>query len=122
MGINNIENEADIVKVTKTLYLKPNESATLFAEVNNLKRVTAATIKVRVPSSKQLEKIALFSRNNRCERNTEEVKNIFKQPGRYDLYYWVTDKQSFDISPLHHSVLYRNKQGNNAPTPFDLIT
>jgi len=121
LGINNIENEADIVRVTETLYLKPNESATLFAEVNNLKSVRAATINVQVPSSKELEKIVLFSRNKRCETNTDEVKNIFKEPGRYDLYYWVTDKQSFDISPLQHSVLYRNKEDNKAPAPFDLI-
>jgi hypothetical protein len=33
----------------------------------------------------------------------------------------VTDKQSFDISPLQHSVLYRNKEDNKAPAPFDLI-
>ncbi|NJO16693.1 MAG: hypothetical protein HC877_13390 [Thioploca sp.] len=140
---NFVGNPADILSVTETVYLSESESAAeLFVTVNEVSRVKDATVNIRRPSliletpvpqrqgsAEQREIEDLLEINllcyfdKRCTRNSDDFQeNLFDEPGQYELYYFVTDNETHDISPIWRSVVYKNKVGNQPPAPFELYT
>jgi hypothetical protein len=137
-------NPADILSVTDTLYLTPEQTAAeLSLTVNEALRVKDAAVNVRLPSTEleladttrighaeQREITELVEINllcdpdiQRCQRNTDDIKpDLFKEPGKYELYYFVVDNETHNRSPIHRSVVYKTKADNTAPAAFNLFS
>jgi hypothetical protein len=137
-------NPADIFSVTDTLYLSPEQTAAeLSLTVNEIYRVKDAAVNVRLPSTEleladttrtghaeQREITELVEINllcdpglQRCQRNTDDIKpDLFKEPGKYELYYFVVDNETHNRSPIHRSVVYKTKADNTAPAAFNLFS
>jgi len=135
-------NPADIVAVADTIYLEPSESAAdLYLMTNpQVGRIKEAAVNVRLPDtelkkttsqrtgyaeqreiSELVEVNLLCDYSQRCQRNTDDVfPNLFSEPGKYDLYYFISDNETHDISPVWRSVVYKQKADNAAPDNFNL--
>ena len=50
----------------------------------------------------------------------ETVYNVFDNSGMWEVYYFVKDSKTGEISPMVRSVVYKNKTGNNPPGAFNL--
>jgi len=136
-------NPADILSVADTIYLSPEQTAAnLSMTVNHqVHRIKEAAVNVRLPSTElkpadtehtgyaeQREIVELVEINllcdfsQRCERNTDEVTpDLFTEPGKYNLYYFVVDNETDNMSPVHRSVVYKTKANNGAPSRFELL-
>ncbi|GJQ59136.1 MAG: hypothetical protein D8M57_07175 [Candidatus Scalindua sp. AMX11] len=130
---------AEIIEVTETRYLDSNtSSAHMWAKTNDDDLVeTAAWMEIRTPSmtlsseggTNQLE--TKFKRNkdfmvyNEEKKRWElEYKAFFddeSDSGMYEVYYFVKDNSNV-LSPLKRSVVYKNRVGNRAPEPFNLLS
>ncbi|MDM8557525.1 Calx-beta domain-containing protein [Candidatus Parabeggiatoa sp. HSG14] len=138
LKITDINAPAEILKVTQTTFLKVTESTSdLFATVNNLARVEEQKVMVdiRVPSMvlekdgaeateqleiNELERLFLTTvdENNRFT----DLFDQFYEPGKYEVFYFVNDTLSGDMSAIKRSVVYKNKIGNRSPNAFNLLT
>jgi ribosomal protein L35AE/L33A len=132
---NATNNQAEILSVNDTLYLKATEiAATLFANVNNANRVSSAVVDIRPPSvqltstgteqSEQLEISNLPRVLMTCDSQTNRCATYFDQfteQGKYEVFYFVRDTQTNHISPIKRSVIYKNKAGNTPPEAFELV-
>ncbi|MCP4700253.1 MAG: hypothetical protein GY862_25890 [Gammaproteobacteria bacterium] len=141
---------ADICGVTDNLFLQAGEhTANLRIRVNDAWRVKSAPVDVRRPDMKlpftqadgiigparQLELTELYRIGGymQCSRSDHICKTVvtnpdlFKTAGRYELYYFVTDSDTDDISPLRRSFVYKAKNCGDAelvcnlpPSGFDV--
>jgi hypothetical protein len=133
--INAPDNPAEIWSVTPTQHLTVAQTSTvLLATVNNPSRVEGnqVIVDIRPPSlaltlegteqSEQLEinglprTILTHSGSNRFTGSFAQ----FTETGQYELLYFVTDALTGEISPLKRSFVYKDKAGNNPPSPFAL--
>ncbi|MEO5334443.1 MAG: hypothetical protein H7839_20705 [Magnetococcus sp. YQC-5] len=132
---NSLQNPAEVTAVTETLYLDPTtDSTTLWAKANDDSQVQSAWIEIRPPSmtlvasgSKQQVEINLdrfFLSPPVNGRWTVDLvgKYKFQDSGMYEIYYFVKDKESGDISPMMRSLVYKQKAGNAAPAAFSLLS
>ncbi|MBF0339878.1 MAG: tandem-95 repeat protein [Magnetococcales bacterium] len=130
---NSLLNPAEVTDVTQTLYLSATESsATLWAKANDDSEVTSAWIEIRPPSKTltatggtqqleiDLEKFMLDPPVN--GRWSVTVGNKFQEAGLYEIYYFMRDFSTGDISPMRRSVIYKQKAVNAAPTSFALLS
>ena len=46
----------------------------------------------------------------------------FSAPGTYQIFYFAKDKDSGNVSPFKETIVYKNKQNNHPPEPFNLMT
>ena len=46
----------------------------------------------------------------------------FDSPGMWEIYYFVKNSETNEISPMVRSVVYKNEAGNNPPEAFNLIS
>lgn len=129
---------ADILSVTETLYLTHTETkANLSITVNNAKRVNSAPIDIRLPTTilendetvEQTEQLEIQSNVREflsCSQMTQTCQittdDIFKESGKYEIFYFVRDNNTQDISAIHRSVVYKNRQNNHAPKSFKLLS
>ncbi|MCP4701839.1 MAG: hypothetical protein GY862_34010 [Gammaproteobacteria bacterium] len=129
---------AEILAVTPALFLEAGEesAAGLTARVNNPDRVEdkSVIVDIRAPSmtleqygteqTGQLEingmtRVLLgFDVENRFGGSYAD----FSEAGKYEVFYFVTDKPTGNISALKRSVVYKNKAGNHAPDSFALLS
>jgi hypothetical protein len=130
---NSPDNPADITKVTDTKYLSASATSTLlWAKANNDSDVSSSWIEVRPPSktlsstggSNQLEvnipkKLMTFKS---AAGRWETTYPSFTESGLYEVFYYVRDVITGDISPMHRSVVYKNKAGNTPPEAFSLLS
>ncbi|MCP4701992.1 MAG: hypothetical protein GY862_34810, partial [Gammaproteobacteria bacterium] len=124
---------ANICGVTDNVFLQAGEhTVNLRIRVNDARRVQSAPVDVRFPDmdlpstlpggvivpARQLELTGLHrigshlqcsQFDHTCETTVTNL-NLFKEDGRYELYYFVTDSETGDISPLRRSFVY--KAGN----------
>lgn len=135
-------NPADIINVVDTIYLTPEQTAAeLYLIANDVRSIKEAAVNVRLPSTEleladtsrtgyaeQREIAELVEINllcdfsQRCARDTDEVTpDLFSEPGKYDLFYFVVDNETDNMSPIQRSVVYKNKTGNEAPAKFALL-
>jgi len=131
------DNPADILEVTPAVHLGPNEtSAELLARVNNPIRVAGSVVVVDIRSPSvtlssngteqtgqleinNLQRMYLYSKTgNRFAATFEQ----FKEAGQYEIFYFVQDTLTSDVSPLKSSTVYKDKAGNLPPYAFELQT
>ncbi len=127
-----------ITTVTPTKYLQPNASTIeLFATVNKPERVAGNQIiayvshhVVRQPDGEehkgQLEIVDDNFQQIILKPSNGKFTNVFsvtdKKAGKYDVFYFVKDEETEEISPIKkHSVFFKNKQNNSLPSTFKLI-
>ncbi|RKZ89973.1 MAG: hypothetical protein DRR19_10925 [Candidatus Parabeggiatoa sp. nov. 1] len=139
--ITNSESEraAKILSVTETRYLTPEQSSTdLYIKVNNANRVNGAPVDIRQPSivlttddqdeyteQREIEGVLRVDGDLRCSNVTDycdKPVDVFEEPGQYEVFYFVRDRETNDISPIERSVVYKNKAGNQAPDSFELLS
>jgi VCBS repeat-containing protein len=126
---------AEILQVTDTLYLEANSSiGELFAIVNNPNRVkdNQVIVDIRPPSiallsdgteasgSLEIEGLIRMFLPQSEDNRFNTPLDVFKEPGKYEIMYFVVDSQTGEMSPFRRSLVYKNKEGNHAPKPFSL--
>jgi hypothetical protein len=132
-----IEQPAEITSVTETRFLSPEQTATdLYLTVNNMARVERASVTIRLPlvasmSSDNASQPAIEGfvsldlpchADNRCENNTSVLDpNLFTEPGKYQIFYFITDNQTFEFSPFSYSMVYKSKLDNQPPSSPQLL-
>ncbi|MEO5333847.1 MAG: chitobiase/beta-hexosaminidase C-terminal domain-containing protein [Magnetococcus sp. YQC-5] len=131
---NSLQNPAEVTAVTETLYLAATmDSATLWAKANDDSQVQSAWIEIRPPSmtlvaggSKEqleinLDRFLLNPPVNGRWAIDLAGKYKFQDPGLYEIYYFMRDKVSGDISPMMRSLVYKQKAVNAGPDAFSLL-
>lgn len=133
-----IENPADIVAVSDTIFLDADaEFVELTLIPNDVNEVEFAIVEIRRPD------IVLGEDTNGTQPVTNyEVfymlrpgspKNPYgdrfylkydeiRATGAYEFFYTVYDQQTKEPSVQYRSVAYKNKASNQAPYPFDLVS
>ena len=126
---NSAVNPAELIQVTQTLYLGPNQtSANLWAEANDDSQVESAWVEIRIPSmtlsAGQSE--ADFIRLSLSPPGEDAFWNAeydgFIESGRYEIFYFVRDMETGATAPMIRSVVYKAKTDNSPPAAFDLLT
>ncbi|MCP4695864.1 MAG: hypothetical protein GY862_03290 [Gammaproteobacteria bacterium] len=132
---NAADNPADILAVPDTVFLAADQSwADMLIAVNDAGRVNSASVDIRKPAvvlvsdgtehPEQLEIEDLHRAFLSCSRAAQQCAgrvNGFDEPGRYDAFYFVRDRETDDISPVRHSLVYKDRPGNRAPDAFNLL-
>ncbi|NJO14726.1 MAG: 6-bladed beta-propeller [Thioploca sp.] len=131
------DNPADIISVTPPIYLEPSvTTAQLVVTVNNPNRVQnqQVAVDIRSPSlfrhrtgieNKEQLELNELTRLYLSARETDHFMgsfNAFNEPGQYEIYYWVTDTETGQLSPLKRSLVYKRKAGNYPPRLFSLLS
>ncbi|MCP5144570.1 MAG: chitobiase/beta-hexosaminidase C-terminal domain-containing protein [Gammaproteobacteria bacterium] len=140
---NSAENPAEVVAVTQTQFLtSAQNAATVTLTANDNAEVAQAIIEVRPPSAAlsggivldggqpvtEQRETANFDRRllsapatNGCAANQFCLNYAtFTQPGKYEVFYYVEDQQTGDLSPAWRSIVYKGKGSNQAPTAVAL--
>ena len=130
---------ADLENVTPTLYLDENTSqATLWSEAYSNAAVSTAWFEVKAPAETlagtgttgQLDLdiprklMTLNGSTGKWEGlygSDPLSSETFSTSGRYDVYYF-TKSTNAEISQMQHSVVYKDKAGNQAPNAFGLTS
>ncbi len=130
---NSIENPAELLSVTETVYLGSTSSfAKIWAEGNDDSQISTAWVEIRLPSrtlfslggTDQLEidlQKEFLSFNEGTDR-WEKTYDLFSESGMYELFYFARDMESQAVSSLRRSVVYKNRVDNNKPYPFGLAS
>jgi len=113
-----LSEEIDIFNVMETLHLTTEQStADLFLTVDKAGYVKEMTVKFHPsPTPSANESQVKLS----CGESSNIVDNLFSKPGKYKVYY-VTENDTI-IPTSQHSVVYKNKIGNQPPVAFNLFT
>jgi len=130
---NSADNPAEILSVSKTIYLGATETTvTLEAKVNDAASINSAPVDIRKPTtilsssgvetSEQLEipELARVFMSCSSANLCTETFDQFTEPGMYDAFFFVRDNETLDISPVKRSIIYKNYEGNTPPTNFGL--
>jgi hypothetical protein len=136
-AIPKVDQPAEITSVTETRFLSLEQTATdLYLTVDNMERVERASVTVRLPftvptsddntSQPEMDEFVNIDlpcdTDNRCEINTDAVNpNLFTEPGKYDIFYFLTDSQTFEFSPFSYSIVYKAKEDNQPPESPQLL-
>jgi hypothetical protein len=67
-----------------------------------------------------LDRVILLPPEPGVVDNWYTTYNNFNAIGKYEVFYFVENAATPEISPIRRSVVYRNYTGNIAPTPFNL--
>lgn len=132
---NSAANPAEIVQVTEALYLNAStSSAVLWARAYDDNEVGSAWIEVRPPSmvitstggteqpEVNLDQDFMQLNPTTSPQRWENDKYLFSQSGKYEIYYFVKDSETGEISPMRRSLVYKNSAGNNNPGSFGLLS
>jgi ELWxxDGT repeat protein len=136
---NSALNPVEIVKVTDTVILETTQnSASLWATVNDVTQVDSSVwVEIRNTSqalttttgteqaSLNTTKIAMKYESARSRYevdipNPYTSPDIFTDPGKYDIFYFVRDVVTHKLAPMKRSSVYHKRVGNPAPTAPDM--
>jgi len=107
----------------ETLYLSAEQtSADFFITVNDHTRVEEAAIVIRLPRTEDIPPEDSEPIVHLPCRFTATTENILKYPGQSEIYYYIKEKGARDYLDRLRSVVYKDKVGNLAPTPFNLYS
>lgn len=117
---------AAIVTVTPTLFLDADTAtATVFLTATDDNQVAEAFVEIRMPGQEPNAELLRKVLDPPVEGVTEvwslEV-DIFTTPGLYEIFYYVEDIVSGDISSAQRSVIYKDKADNSPPSAFTLLS
>ena len=131
---NAVSNPADITTVTETVFLSEVEDSRLLTlTTNDDTKVASAWIEVRAPATQltpaggsiQLDPVLTRSIMNPPVPDILEswftTYNQFTLSGKYEIFYFVEDATSGEISPIRRSIVYRNTGGNGDPAAPGLL-
>ncbi|BAP56423.1 hypothetical protein THII_2126 [Thioploca ingrica] len=130
------DSPATILAVTPTLHLDANTAvAQLSAWINHPNRVKDQQVLVDIrPPSLQLTDNGIEQSGQLEIDGLQRIQlplaegnhfqgqfTAFAEAGQYELFYFVIDNQTGDISPLQRSSVYKNKINNQPPTAAQLL-
>jgi hypothetical protein len=139
---NSAANPADLERVTPTQYLEEGvEQALLWAQADVHGYVDTAWVEVKAPRTVlqgggesggsgqlSLEIPRVFLDPKDAVKQWEYVygkacgtEGCFREPGRYDVYYFTRNAYTEEISGMKRSSVYKNWAGNPEPEPFFLL-
>ena len=136
--VNSAANPADIVSVTGTRFLANTQSAAalhLFA--NDAAQVAQAYVEIRVPATElapvggteqlstdytRRQMLPPGGQGNPFADRFHLNHAGFVETGKYEIYYYVEDVETGNISPARRSVVYKNLGANQPPGPFALVS
>ncbi|NJO17067.1 MAG: hypothetical protein HC877_15400 [Thioploca sp.] len=130
------DSPATILKVASSLYLDANTAvAQLSAWINHPNRVKDQQVLVDIrPPSLQLTDQGIEHHGQLQINGLQRIQlplaegnhfqgqvATFTEAGQYELFYFVIDNQTGDISPLQRSSVYKNKLNNQPPIAVQLL-
>jgi hypothetical protein len=137
---NSLENPAEVSAVTETGFLSNAQSnSDLWLKANDNGQVSQAYVEIREPlttlsstgtGTEQLsadftKRILLVpGQNDGSGVNPYDDRfyidaDGLTEPGKYEIFYYVEDVETGNISPARRSVVYKDLASNNAPTYQD---
>ncbi|MCP4698270.1 MAG: hypothetical protein GY862_15660 [Gammaproteobacteria bacterium] len=137
-----LQDKADIVRVANTVFLGPEETgAELWLVVNNADDAVEVVADIRHPNTereadisgrteqKSIEDLYRVPGNLVCggseegDRNrcSKRVEGFFDTAGLYEVFYFVRDRVTENISPIKRSLVYKNYAANPPPDVFNLL-
>jgi hypothetical protein len=145
IGVSSISTNAgtdvSVDKVTETLFLAHDETPSdpfFWAQVSSHETLLQLWLEIKSPSytinqssesgqkEMNLNKIPTADLNttlNRYEWNgSDDLNNYFKEPGIYQIFYFAQDANSLNVSEFKDSIVYKDKESNQSPLPFSLIS
>ena len=134
--VNTGPNPVDVTAVTETRYIIATEIiAGLWVTVNDDDRAdgspwfevrspakTLTTVGTGVTEQVELNLPRNFLVYNSSTQRYEANYVDFDESGKWEIYYFVKDNETHEVSPMVRSVVYKNKTGNKPPEAFDLIS
>jgi hypothetical protein len=141
---NAVGNPAAVKAMTETQYLESDETSALLwlkatgnvgisiMEIRRPVIIDTITHQSRITEQVELDLPKRFPTFNRNTANYEYTYQNFDEPGRYQIFYYVhaqaiLDSETGDIislgdiSPVKHSIVYKDKVGNQAPEASTLL-
>ena len=134
---NSADNPADVVAVNGTLFVPDMETnAALFLTANDNTQVAQAFIEIPEPQTElvpsngteQLEanfiRRQLLPPGNAANPLPGSFFTIYDgvtAPGKYEVFYYVEDTETQNISSSQRAVVYKNKGSNLNPSAFSLL-
>jgi len=145
IGVSSISTNAgtdvSVDKVTETLFLAHDETPSdpfFWAQVSSHETLLQLWLEIKSPSytinqssesgqkEMNLKKIPTSDLNttlNRYEWNgSDDLNNYFNEPGIYQIFYFAQDANSLNVSEFKDSIVYKDKESNQSPLPFSLIS
>jgi hypothetical protein len=130
---NSEDNPAELLEVTETLYLDINTSSTqMWAVANDDSQASSVWMEVRPPSKSlssqggteqlEIDLNKVFMTFNESASRWERTYDLFDESGMHEVFYFVRDVQTSEISPMKRSVVYKARAGNRPPSAFGLIS
>lgn len=138
-----LDDLVEITAVNETLSVGANSSSALlwltvnaptpvdddfnvFVAIRPPLAIDAISSQSQLTAPKELNLISSVLQYNTAEKRYQLRYNRFDAPGRYDLFYYIQkikvgDSDSAPISPVWHSIVYKNQSGNQAPKQFSLL-
>jgi len=141
-NVNNAPGDTIITEVSETIFIDANSvfSNVFWAKVTGRTRVSTIWIEIKSPDYKpiidedgqqiiELTKWETSFYNEKTERFEWKKENMetdfikeFSSPGTYQVFYYVTDRETQNVSPMMISRVYKGKSDNAAPYDFTLVS
>ena len=132
VGVRTLGNPADITSVTETTIIPANQNyaTPLWLKVNDNSRIAEAWMEIRTPVTTtiptpgtaqytpELQKRPLYFDGMQWQKSDY----TFTQPGTYNILYYTQDNQTNDVSPVKHTVVYKQTANSTPPGTFYLST
>jgi len=141
---NAVSNPVAVKAMTETQYLDSNETSALLwlkatgnvgisiMEIRRPVVIDTITHQSRITEQVELDLPKRFPTFNRNTANYEYTYQNFDEPGRYQIFYYVHAQAILDpetgdsislgdISPVKHSIVYKDRVGNQAPEASTLL-
>ena len=130
---SNDSGDVELEAVTETKFLGYDETPSdpfLWAQVNDDDRLLSLWIEIKKPSysintqpgSGQKEVTLSKIPTKTYEWNGSDLASHFDESGLYQIFYFAKDAYSKNVSEFMDSFVYKNKENNQSPEPFSLIS
>jgi len=137
IGVSNLTSndsgDVELEAVTETKFLGYDETPSdpfLWAQVKYDKRLLSLWVEIKKPSysintqpgSGQKEVTLSKIPTDTFEWNGSDLASHFDEPGIYQIFYFAKDVYSNNVSEFMDSIVYKDKENNQSPEPFSLIS
>ncbi|MDM8515831.1 hypothetical protein QUF76_06495 [Desulfobacterales bacterium HSG16] len=130
---DNTPDDIFITRVSDTIFLTDSENTTddIWAQVNDNTRAETIWIEVKPPKYMPEIPVTLSQVEQDFFAMTGSLDNdrykwneldVFSDPGMYQVFYFAEDNSTGILSSLMETRVYKAKQGNSPPDPFELVS
>ncbi|MFC1839599.1 carboxypeptidase regulatory-like domain-containing protein [Thermodesulfobacteriota bacterium] len=128
--VNSAENPAEVLYVTETIFLGTGESsASMWAKINDDTQASSVWMEIRSPdmtlsdSSSPSQLILDIPKEFMLLDETlwEKTYNLFDSAGMYEIFYYASDGETGEVSPMKRSIVYKALAENNPPESCSLL-